>query len=51
MDLMSYIWKYVYTDTYMHAVTADEKRGMDLKESREEYVGRLGGRIGESKTL
>lgn len=39
------------TDTYMHAVTVDEKRGMDLKESGEEYMGRFGGRRGESKML
>lgn len=48
---MNCIWEYVYTDTYVPAVTVDEKRGMDLKESREEYMGRLGGRIGESKML
>lgn len=27
MDLMNCIWEYVYTNTYMHAVTVDEKRG------------------------
>lgn len=30
---------YVYTDTYMHALTTTGKKAMNLKESREGFMG------------
>lgn len=36
---------YVYTYTYMHAV--DENEAIDLKKSREEYIGGLDEREGK----
>jgi hypothetical protein len=39
-----HIYACIYTNTYNHAITINEKEAMNLKESCEEYMGVFGGR-------